>query len=250
MSQFIRKIIWHLCGGDNYCLDAYDSGQLVKQCLAHYYSKRNAKTKLAQDRKLVVAMCDGRAYSGGLSDRLRGITSLYSWCKEEGIDFKIHFNFPFSLSRFLIPNHYDWICSEDELSYNSKESEPLYIRVRKRRIRDIEIQRKRLAHIIKSAHKQFHVYTNTYLYDDIFRERFHELFKPSEILQREIDQNRSLIGSKYIAVVYRFQQLLGDFREDGYKILPENQRKVLLNQCLKSLDCVCYKMLTGGVKSL
>lgn len=94
MSQFIRKIIWHLYGGDNYCLDVYDSRQLVKQCLVHYYSKQDTKTKLVQDRKLVVAMCDGRAYHGGLSDRLRGITSLYACCKEQGVDFKIHFPYP------------------------------------------------------------------------------------------------------------------------------------------------------------
>lgn len=250
MSQFIRKIIWHLCGGDNYCLDVYDSRQLVKQCLAHYYSKRNAKIKLVQDRKLVVAMCDGRAYHGGLSDRLRGITSLYAWCKEQGVDFKIHFNYPFPLSRFLIPNHYNWICTEEELSYNSRESEPLCIYAHKRRIQDIEIQRRRFNHIIKAHIKQFHVYSNTYLYDDIFKEMFHELFKPSELLQREIDHNRNQIGEKYIAVVYRFQQLLGDFREDGYKVLSEEQREILMGQCLKSLDSICYKMLMGGGKIL
>lgn len=95
MSQFIRKIIWHLCGGDNYCLDVYDSRQLVKQCLAHYYSKGNAKTKLVQEQKLVVAMCDGRALHGGLSDRLRGITHYMLGVKNKELILKyiliIHF---------------------------------------------------------------------------------------------------------------------------------------------------------------
>lgn len=250
MIQFFRKVIWHLFDGEGYYLDLYDSRQAVKHYLACYYSKKNTRIENRKNRKLVVAMCDGRIYHGGLSDRLRGIVSLYAWCKEAGMDFKIYFNYPFPLSRFLIPNQYNWNCSEEELSYNSKESKPLCIKVRKRRAKDIEIQGKRLAYMAKCAYKQLHVYTNIYLYDNVFKDMFHELFRPSELLQREIDYNRGQIGGKYIAVVFRFQQLLGDFREDGYKVLPEDQRKVLINQCLKSLDCICYKMLIGGGKIL
>lgn len=64
----------------------------------------------------VVMMIDGRTMHGGLSDRLRGICSVYYWCKLHSIPFYIHFEYPFHLADYLLPASYDWTISDDEIS--------------------------------------------------------------------------------------------------------------------------------------
>ena len=49
-------------------------------------------------------MADGLIKQGGLADRLRGIVSLYKFCKENDLVFTIYFSVPFNMQEFLRPN--------------------------------------------------------------------------------------------------------------------------------------------------
>lgn len=65
---------------------------------------------------------------------------------------------------------------------------------------------------------------------------FKKLFRPSALLESHIERCRKEIGGDYVAVVYRFQNLLGDFDEYLYKQLPNQEAKEdLLRRALEEL---------------
>lgn len=196
--------------------------------MSNYYiscdkSKFNLKT--------FIAIFDGKTRHGGLSDRLRGIVSLYAYCKKNSINFKILHEHPFNLTDYLLPNKYDWEIKATELSYNKKTSRPVFL----------------FTHFLNSCyHKiylkkfyrfsELHIYTNTDIYDNEYTELFNELFKPSTLLLDAINYNISNIGNtNFLAIVLRFQQLLGDFKEDGYEILPLEEQELLITKCLSKI---------------
>lgn len=51
----------------------------------------------------VVFIIDGKTPHGGLSDRLRGLFSIYYYCKQRGYTFKVAWNYPFKLEDYLMP---------------------------------------------------------------------------------------------------------------------------------------------------
>lgn len=62
---------------------------------------------LVDGRRLPFGFLRGKARYG-LTDQLRNILSVYSFCKKRDLDFKVNWTFPFPLSDYLIPNLYDW----------------------------------------------------------------------------------------------------------------------------------------------
>ncbi|MBP5441139.1 MAG: hypothetical protein J6Y14_09600, partial [Fibrobacter sp.] len=46
-------------------------------------------------RQTLIFMADGKWMHGGLTDRLRGMTSAYKFAKEHNLDFKIYHTSPF-----------------------------------------------------------------------------------------------------------------------------------------------------------
>lgn len=206
----------------------------LKKISANY---TNDSPKAKNQSKLVVYMADGQYIHGGLSDRLRGMASLFLWCKEHGVSFKIYHSSPFDLSTFLVPNTYDWRITSKELSFNKDNSRSIFIGSRLRSDGRIEkmVQKKLCDYLLSKDCKQFHVYTNMHFGDSQFSELYNELFKPSDILYKLLDEQMRLLGSDYIAIVFRFQQLLGDFKEADYPMLNEEAKEVLIK---KSLDMV------------
>ena len=73
---------------------------------------------LPKFRREFVVMVDGKMTHGGLTDRIRNILSVYCFCKEHKIPFRIFYIYPIRLEEFLIPNEYDWRITEDEVSYH------------------------------------------------------------------------------------------------------------------------------------
>ena len=103
----------------------YRFRRVVRHRLMRFYSTDAPRAKNTQ--KMVIAMFDGRKRHGGLADRLRGICTTYCFCREQGIDFRLHFSSPFRLEEFLVPNQYDWRIAEQEISYNALDAHPVYI---------------------------------------------------------------------------------------------------------------------------
>jgi hypothetical protein len=140
--------------------------------------------------KTVIYMADGRAFNGGLADRLRGIASAYILCKELNIPFKIHFTSPFVLKDFLLPNVYDWSIFPDEICYNRKQARPCFIYTASFTAKQ---QTFWIKHFFKEKYKQIHVYTNAVIAEKEYGNLFRELFKPVATLESLIQYNLNRI---------------------------------------------------------
>jgi hypothetical protein len=202
--------------------------------------------------KTAVYMADGRCVLGGLSDRLRGIVSVYKFCKELNIAFKINFTNPFNLSDYLLPNIYDWHISPDEICYNEKQARPCFISDYGDFPSNIKSQTFWAKRFLREKFKQIHIYTNMLTAEKEYAALFHELFKPTPELRELIDYNVMKLGGtgRFISAAFRFLQLLGDFKESNEKltVLPDSERKNLMGRCIENLEEIysendCAKML-------
>lgn len=201
--------------------------------LLKYYSENELPN---QTKKEIICTFDGTIHHGGLGDRLRGITSVYEYCKRNNRIFKINFTDPFNLETFLLPNKYDWRINKNQISKNINEARPVVFDC------DLNFFEKFIhRHTMKTMFKkdkQIHVYTNTFCYDKSYAKNFHELFKPSPYLQTAIDEQLYIINTKYITISFRFCQLLGNFNQDVLKPLSPDKQKQLIEQSKQ----VLYKL--------
>ena len=210
----------------------------IKHLLPSYlrlWNKQASAYRCNCVRKTVILIVRNETtFCGGLSDRFRGITSVYQECKRQRLTFKIHFETP-NLIDYLEPNEYDWYIKPEEICYDTKRVYPCTI-LTYRSLEDKkepEVQRSILRRFLKKDYKQIHVYTNMRSGDDEYGKLFHELFKPCKELQEQIDYHVAKLGGEkqYDAMVFRFRQLLGDFKEGG-DTLPENDKEPYIQRCL------------------
>lgn len=177
-------------------------------------------------------------FSGGLSDRLRGIVSVYAECKRQGRPFRIVFE-PLHLEDYLVPNEYDWRIWEDEIDWDLAKSYPCVL------LTYHNDPHNRWQHFVQSSvlrsyfrkHcHQLHVFTNMIPSDEEYRTLFHELFRPTDDLQQLIGYHLEKLGGKknYISCTFRFRQLLGDFKEGG-DTLPAEQREAYIERCIETV---------------
>jgi len=210
--------------------------------LAPYYTETAARAKNKQ--KQIVCMIDGRMHHGGLTDRLRGIVSAYSVSKDLGYDFKIHFVHPFRLIDYLVPNKVDWQIADGDVCYNSKDARPMFCGSNGTFVEPF-FQRLWFKKKYKEPVSQVHVYTNAMLLPrgNGFHDCFHELFRPSVALEKALASHMETLMGGYYAMTFRFQQLLGDFKEEPqFTILSADEQQVLMDRCLAQIDCVCAKL--------
>ncbi len=201
-----------------------------KRLFKYYTLQKSCK------KNLYISLIDGRYYHGGMADRFKGMVSIYAFCKAQNLDYRICYKYPFQLENYLIPNIYNWQLKDNEfLSYNIFHSKPLIL--------SKETEGKRLFRT--RSNKQFHIYFNRDILEQInthfqknyqWGELFHELFKPTARLSAAIEQNLTQISQNYIALVFRFQQLLGDFNETGYPILSDPEKQILIQKCLAQIN--------------
>ena len=191
----------------------------TKKYLSKYYNKHH-NVPIIQNKTLIY-MLDGRGYSGGLTDIIRGILSMYEFSKDIEFDFRINFCFPYKLHDYLEPNLYNWYIPENEISYNSNHSIPLWIYCSHSNYGrslefENEFQKKILRNFIKTnaTKQQFHIFTNSqFTQGSKYSSLFNELFKPAKELQTVLSYHKKNLGTEYISMTLRFQQLLGDFVE-------------------------------------
>ena len=183
----------------------------------------------------VVFTCNGFTWSGGLADRIKGIISTYDWCQQNGRTFKINFCEPFRLEDYLVPNKYDWL--PNDVAYKAQNVLPR-ICLREPRTGKYLAPKwdslfpKWMNQNVNDESIQYHLYTNMFLSYYDFPKRFHELFKPCERLQKEIDFHLQNIGAPYISISFRFTTLLGDFTDCTGAPLPEDEQKDLIERSL------------------
>lgn len=189
----------------------------------------------APSRRLLIVMIDGRQYHGGMCDRFKGIISLYAYCKHNGLDFRILYTYPFQLSDYLLPASYDWRLDMSDYSDNMRYSRILYMRGETDASRLVRLKTGRQIHfygnrdLLPSLNA---AWSSSYCWGELFR----ELFRPVPALADRISVLKQDIGDVYDAVVFRFQNLLGDFHEYKFKALSdEASREILIRKCLDYL---------------
>ena len=205
--------------------------QIEKDLKKRYYTSTEKKDIHSTS---IIVMVDGKYVHGGLSDRIRGITSIYHFCKDHQIPFYLNYTYPFKMEDYLEPNLYNWKIAQQEISYHPEESEPVILTLDQVPSKLHRLYLNRL--LQKHPKKQLHIYTNTLLEDRHYSKDFEELFKPSKRLQKSLTEHANQLPHSYIAMVFRFQQLLGDFKEDGYKILSPNERETLIEKCIQKVE--------------
>ena len=165
------------------------------------------------ERRAVISMIDGKMWHGGLTDRFKGIVSGMLFAEYMNRPFRIHYTFPFQLTDYLLPNEYDWRISEKNLSKSFLHVRPVCTRHEKG---------DRMLKVI--ANGQIRFYSNVDItsvlkfppFNQEWGDVFNRLFRPSPLLQTELDRHTRSIGDEYIAMAFRFQNLLGDFEEYEY----------------------------------
>lgn len=209
-----------------------------KFLIPFYKGKAGGGRSDKHERAVVFMALNETTFSGGLSDRLRGIVSVYAECKRQRRPFRIVFE-PLHLQDYLSPNKYDWRIGEDEIDWDLTESYPCVL------LTYHNDPRNRWQHFVQSTVLrsyfrkhclQLHVFTNMIPSDKEYRTLFHELFKPADDLQQLIGYHLEKLGGKrnYISCTFRFRQLLGDFKEGG-DTLPAEQREAYIERCIETV---------------
>jgi hypothetical protein len=184
---------------------------------------------------MLISAIDDRRHTQGLTDRFKGIVTIYALSKALNVPFRCIFTHPFPLTDYLLPNKYNWLPQPDELSDSMHDVR--YVILRK------QPTLKRLMRLLPPK-KQLWIYANyDYLkeinrtFNSNFRwgELFSELFRPTEELSLQIAKHISSITGEYIACVFRFQSLLGDFKEINSYSLPEDKQKELMKKNREAL---------------
>lgn len=199
--------------------------------LLKYYKFSSSTSKYP----MLISTIDGKRHTQGLTDRFKGIVSIYALAKATNTPFRIIYTYPFHLTEFLIPNTYNWIPEKNELSDSVSN-----VRIK---IMRKQLTLKRLLRLFP-LEKQVRVYANSNYLDEIntlyhqnytWGELFNELFKPTEKLEEQIKFHSQKIGNNFIACVFRFQSLLGDFKEYNYKPLAKEKQKQLIEKNKRAL---------------
>lgn len=204
-----------------------------------YNSKKVGKSAKKGNKTIIYMVQPETTFSGGLSDRLRGITSIYAECKRQGLPFKIVFE-PLHLQDYLVPNQYNWQLDDEDICWDTEKVYPCTLLTYHHNLRNYLqrfAQRTVLRYYLKKDYQQIHIYSNMAIADREFSSLFKELFRPSEQLQSLIDFHLMQLGGakKYISLTFRFRQLLGDFKEGG-DILPESERESYILKCIKGVE--------------
>lgn len=207
---------------------------MAKKLQRAYYNETAYTTDTA-----IVFTCNGWMWHGGLADRLKGIISIYTWCRDHDRMFKINFCDPFRLQDYLVPNEVDWLPTD--VVYNKNCSIPKVCMMEARTCaKNVlpQIDQKMLSWLEQNLtveNRQIHIYTNLQRSDVQFSKRFHELFRPCDRLRQAIRYHQAEIDGRYISISFRFTTLLGDFEDCAGQPLPEEERPVLIEKCVAAI---------------
>ncbi|SCX84423.1 hypothetical protein [Butyrivibrio sp. INlla14] len=207
--------------------------QREKEQTSILLEKYEQKENKGEHDSFVLNIYDGGIKSGGLADRLRGIVSTYSVCKEKGLNYKLKFTDPFPLTDFLVPAKYDWTIPDEEISFDTDYTHIVVLDTTDESSYQKRKQERFLKNRLSKLSGQIHVYTNAgFAYEKRFNLLYNEMFTPSIRLRNAIDMMLNGLGTKYVSVSCRFLNLLGDFNEPyGYeKELDEEEKEALISK--------------------
>ena len=243
IQNWYKNFLHHIVGDWNYFL--YDESFHERHVIRHFY---NQPAKQIPSSKTVIYMANGFCNHAGLCDRLKGITTLYGWCKEYDIDFRIFHIQPFNLHEYLIPNQYEWRIDAKDICYDKNFTSVNHLMLNNLVRKQIDsgeiaiLEKKWFLRRIKTKKRQIHFYTNMQPESALFFGRyFQELFKPSPKLGTALASHLKAIGTAFISISFRFVQLLGDFKDCDGDTLSADEQEELLNKSIRAVEEIKQK---------
>ena len=95
--------------------------------ICRYYFNGNTCKRIKTASPKNIFMVDGKVGHGGMFDRLKGAISVYAISKVQQKDFRIFFDYPFELQKYLEPNSDDWTINKEDVVYAYPHSRPLFL---------------------------------------------------------------------------------------------------------------------------
>lgn len=191
-----------------------------------------------KDPDLLIQNIDKGHISGGITDRFKGIISGFAYCICVNRNYKIRHIWPFKLEDYLDYNLYNWIIdAKTEISDN-------FFEVKYFPIGGGKTSQQRLFNLTKNG-KQIQAFfggqdyvplLNRHYQKDLqWGQLFNQLFKPKAKLKEKIESKLSVINGQFVAIVFRFQNLLGDFQEYNFPELNKTEQTKIINKCIDQL---------------
>lgn len=194
------------------------------------------------NKKGIIFMCDGAISHGGLTDRLSGLLTTYYYAKKYNIPFYINWSSPFNLQDYLIPTtSFNWIIDPSDIIYDSNVSFPIVFYDRLEKFQHIFLKYIYIYFLSKKM-PQLHVYTNYKIRKEKFHILYKELFKPSEQLRVAIETHKKQLGPNYWSFSFRFNQLLGDFKDCIGHPLPQIEKEKLIEKNILELKSILINL--------
>src|SRR5690554_4686761 len=91
--------------------NAYGLREIQMLLKYHKFSLRRSEKK-----PMLISMVDGKRLGKGLTDRFKGIISVYALSKAINAPYRCIYDHPIHLTEFLAPNKYNWTPQSGELS--------------------------------------------------------------------------------------------------------------------------------------
>lgn len=183
----------------NYCV--WEQDNYVNKFLKPKYNSQN-QSRAENIEYIVYFICNGFEKSGGLADRLKGLISVYGWCKKHQIQFGIYWDNPFELTDYLqIKSNKVLANSLLRPCFNLKD-----VSVKRMMMgglfgrEEIRLNLNNLSNnwfdenLQNRGYKQSHIYTNLKTEVSNFGLLFNELFQPAPSLQNAINEQLNCIG--------------------------------------------------------
>lgn len=238
LRNWYKNSLRYIIGDWNYFL--YDEYFHERDVVNRYY---NQAEQPIPSSKTIVFMANGFCNHAGLCDRLKGITTLYGWCKENNIEFRVFHIHPFNLHEYLIPNQYEWRIDAKDICYDKNFTSVNHLMLNNLVRKQIEsgeianLEKKWFLRRIKTKKRQIHFYTNIQPESNLlFGVYFQELFKPSPKLETAMSSHLKAIGTAFISISFRFVQLLGDFKDCDGDTLSADEQEELINKSMKAVE--------------
>ena len=217
-----------------YLRGEYRPGGFPREFFDRWYKSEGAVENPAG---ACIFMCDGRMPHGGLSDRLKGALSTYRMARVMGYKFRIHWDSPFNLTDYLVPNRVQWQIAPSEISYSPAQAQPVFVMWNSRNRKwPRTFDTLRFVLFLLRRRRQQHIYSNTSLVTGGgISKLYKKLFKPSARLAAALEPHRGAMGPGYHSYSFRFQQLLGDFHDTMTSPLPDEEAEELMRRCGQKL---------------
>lgn len=202
-----------------------------------FSNKGNSLKPSVSSTTIVFSNCG----NGGITDRFKAMVSLFDFCKNNGLEFRISAKKPFDFEYFFQPSEYDWRIDEESLSQAANDNQVFQACLSSGGCcgkDEWAVQQYTLSKLVGTQRYKYIIIHSSAPYGLAkFAETFKELFKPTDSLMEKINHHLSYLGS-FISVSFRFVNLLGDSNEKviGYIEQPEQEKEELLDKCIMTLE--------------